>query len=161
MDFQRSGQVCNAGNDDLLSGNSERNSLAGGSGSDQLRGAGGHDVLIGGPGRNFFRCDTKIAGNIDGILDFSSTDDTIRLDNAIFKSLNKNGALRAGNYCAGANATARDGNDFILYNTANGALAYDADGNGPVKAIRFATLWDGPGSHPLASEIGPLDFVIV
>jgi hypothetical protein len=39
---------------------------------------------------------------------------------------------------------AQDANDFVLYNTSNGQVSYDADGNGPGAAVAFATLFGSP-----------------
>ena len=53
----------------------------------------------------------------------------------------------------GTAATQAD--DYILYNRNTGALFYDADGNGSIAALQFATL-DRPPNN-----FGAGDFVIV
>ncbi|MCB1968095.1 MAG: calcium-binding protein, partial [Candidatus Accumulibacter sp.] len=67
----------------------------------------------------------------------------IELENAIFASLSSTGTLAAGSFRSGAAVVAADGDDFILYDTASGALSYDADGNGAGAAVPFATLGIG------------------
>ena len=46
--------------------------------------------------------------------------DSFHLDNAVFSKLTATGALNANYFHAGA--AAADGNDYIVYNSANGAL---------------------------------------
>jgi Ca2+-binding RTX toxin-like protein len=57
--------------------------------------------------------------------------------------LTTTGTLSSNNFLAGTGMAA-DGNDYILYNTTSGALYYDADGNGAVAALQFATLTGNP-----------------
>ncbi len=155
---------------DRLTGNSSANVMRGMKGNDVLRGDAGSDTLIGGTGadkllggagKDTFVFDRTALDGVDQILDFSARDDTLRLDNALFTRLADGGVLAAQNYRENNTGTAGDANDFILYNTRNGALSYDADGSGPGQAVRFATLYDGTGDHPGASQLAPLDFLIV
>ena len=76
-----------------LTGNGSANSITGNAGANVLDGRGGNDVLTGGLGRDSFVFDAKLngSGNVDRILDFSSRDDTIRLDHLVFKGLGKMG----------------------------------------------------------------------
>ncbi|MCB0066468.1 MAG: hypothetical protein KDD77_04920, partial [Caldilineaceae bacterium] len=79
----------------------------------------------------------------DTIADFNVVADTIELENAIFASLTSTGTLAAGSFHAGAGVSAVDADDFILYDSASGALFYDVDGNGAGAAVQFATLSSG------------------
>ncbi len=127
---------------DTLNGNAGKDLLDGGSGNDTLNGGTGNDTLIGGIGSDRFRFDSVLNGstNVDAINDFTLNTDKIELENAIFKLLNKTGALSAANFHESADGTATHPNDYILHNTTTGALLYDADGSGPVLALQFATL---------------------
>lgn len=128
-------------------GNALANTLIGNSAANVLDGGAGLDTLTGGAGADTFSFSTALSatGNVDRIKDFSVADDTIRLENGVFKALGNAGALAPANLRAGANVTtAADGNDFLLYNSTTGALYYDADGSGAAfSAVRFATLTTG------------------
>jgi Ca2+-binding RTX toxin-like protein len=76
-------------------------------------------------------------GNVDRIIDFLPGKDFFRLDDAIFKALQK-GALPAGAFHTGGGA--HDANDRIIYNDDTGALVSDANGNVAGKATCFARL---------------------
>lgn len=79
---------------------------------------------------------------VDTISGFSVADDTIRLDNAIFAGTGAdNTTLLAGAFSIGP--TAADADDRIIYNSATGALSYDANGNGAGGVTQFATLAAG------------------
>ena len=144
--------------DNVVTGNALANTLSGGLGNDTLIGAGGNDILNGGAGfdrlvgglgndqlaggaaGDVFVFDTapNASTNRDVVADFSHVDDSFHLDNAVFSKLTATGTLNANYFHAGA--AAADGNDYIVYNSANGALYYDADGNGAGSAIMFAVL---------------------
>jgi len=49
-----------------------------------------------------------------------------------------------GKFRASGDGAAVDNNDYILYNTALGALLYDNDGSGAGVAVQFATLTSKP-----------------
>ncbi len=141
-----------AGND-TLRGNGGNDVLNGGLDSDRIYGGLGNDSLSGGLGADFFVFNTKpsASNNRDTITDYNVAADTIRLENAIFTKLvgAANTALSGGQFFKSATATAaHDLNDRIIYNTATGALYYDADGNktGGVAAVKFATLTGSPDS---------------
>lgn len=126
-----------------IDGNDGRNTLNGGTGNDSLDGGAGIDTLVGGLGKDVFVFSDKLSKltNLDTVMDFSVRDDTIRLDNAIFTKLTKTGTLNKSFYAVGA--VAKDGNDYILYDTKTGYLRYDADGSGKGASVVFAKLKPG------------------
>ena len=148
-----------SGNDlnNLLTGNSGANVLKGGAGIDTLIGGGGNDTLnggadadklfgglgadtlTGGTGQDKFYFDTAL-GSIDTITDFSSVDDTLYLSSTIFGAI-ATGALSDGAFRLGT--AALDADDRIIYDSATGALWYDADGNGAGAAVHFADVVPG------------------
>ncbi|CAN5229429.1 hypothetical protein BH10PSE7_BH10PSE7_05590 [soil metagenome] len=115
--------------DDILVGNERANTLEGGKGDDD------------------FVFDAALNGknNVDRIADFSLVDDTIALDKSIFSALGpsvtRSELRKAGNVTA---AQALDNDDHLIYNTTNGALFYDPDGNGLLKQVQFAILTGSP-----------------
>jgi len=78
------------------------------------------------------------ATNVDAIQAYNARNDTILLDDAVFAALGPPGTLTAGAFNTGSAASQAD--DRIIYNSATGALLYDADGVGGVAAVQFATL---------------------
>lgn len=122
----------------LLLGNAGKDTLSGGAGNDKLDGGTGNDVLTGGAGLDLFRFTTAPTANKDTLTDFSVADDTIQLENAVFKKFTAPGVLKAANFVkAGA---AHDLNDYLVYNPATGALSYDADGSGAGAGVQIALL---------------------
>jgi Ca2+-binding RTX toxin-like protein len=142
--------------DNSLLGNTAANVLNGNSGNDVLNGGLGNDTLIGGAGIDTFVFDSLLNAttNRDTLTDFSVTDDTLRLDQTVFAKLTTLGGLSAAFFCSSTTGAAADSNDYILYNTSSGALAYDTDGNGAGAAIQFATLTTKP-------TLTAADFVVV
>ncbi len=139
-----------------ITGNGGSNTINGGSGNDTLNGATGSDNISGGAGADFFVFNTALNSttNVDTIADFSAADDTIRLENAIFTQFTATGAIPANTLLSGPGAVALDSNDFLIYNTTNGNLYYDADGNGAGAQVAFAILAGTP-------VITAADFVII
>jgi len=145
-----------------LTGNAGANSLSGLAGNDILKGMNGRDVLNGGLGADklyggaqadSFVFDARLsAANRDMIMDFSVRDDTILLENGIFRKLVKAGKLSKDSFKLSTET--RDGDDYIIYNQAKGALYYDADGSGRGAAIQFATI----ANH---AKLTAADFVVV
>ena len=124
-----------------LAGNELAQELYGDAGANGLNGLGGNDTLVGLGGADSFVFSTALgASNVDRLADYSVADDTVLLDNAVFTGL-ADGALAAGAFATGAAAS--DADDRILYNSATGALLFDADGLGGVAAVQFATLSAG------------------
>ncbi|MBF9198224.1 hypothetical protein I2H36_19525 [Microvirga sp. BT290] len=140
---------------DLVNGTRGKDVLTGGSGADRLNGSYGNDVLTGGAGTDFFVFDSRLGSsktdrkvNFDKVADFSVKDDTIWLDNTIFKKLGKGtqaspGKLNKGFFVVGEKA--KDKNDYLVYNKKTGVLSYDADGAGKGQAVEFAEFSKKPG----------------
>ena len=128
-------------------GNSASNQLIGGGGDDILNGAAGNNTLTGGTGKDYFQFKTVdhiTGGRIDTITDYNVFDDTVKLENSIFtvfSSMITPDKIPADQFVIGTQAL--DGNDYIIYNSATGAVLYDADGNGAGTAVQFATLSTG------------------
>lgn len=148
------GAINLAGNEfgQRINGNGGANSLLGYRGNDTvygyggndwLRGGLGNDILNGGAGVDTFLFDTALDGatNVDQIMDFSVTDDTIRLDNAVMPGLGATlGTLAQGKFWTSTTGLAHDADDRVIYETDTGKLFYDANGNAAGGSVHFATL---------------------
>ncbi len=147
-----------------LVGNRQANTLIGHSGADILNGKDGSDILTGGnysTAADIFVFDTALGKrNIDRITDFKTgffSSDKIHLDDAIFKGLAE-GALD-GSVFKNTTRGAVDAGDRILYDENTGALSYDADGSGKIKAVQFAILGEvGATTHP---ELAAFSFFVI
>ncbi len=125
-----------------LTGNGLNNQLLGNAGANRLDGKGGNDALHGKGGVDTFAFTTALgAGNVDDVYGFTSGDDEIQLDNAIFTQL-ADGALDPNAFVVGPAAVGAE--DRIIYNGATGQLYYDADGVGGNAAVLFAVLKTAP-----------------
>jgi Ca2+-binding RTX toxin-like protein len=147
-----------SGNDTLI-GDANANHLAGNGGADILDGGLGADDLTGGAGDDIFVFDTVLgSGNVDVIQDFDGAGvnggDIIQLDSSIFGALSGVSDLTA-HFESGTSDVASSATTRIIYNSATGALFYDADGSDTVSVpVQFATL----STHP-ALTAG--DFLVV
>jgi Ca2+-binding RTX toxin-like protein len=153
---------------DVLYGADGNDRLVGGSGWDVLYGGRGNDVLIGGQGRDVLFGNEGIdafvfnsrpgvsnklgSKNIDSIRDFVPKDDTIQLDNAVFKALGGTGPMKPGFFHA--SKTAHDADDRIVYDRTTGVLFYDSNGSLPGGVTHFATLTNKPA-------LTAADFVVI
>lgn len=141
-----------AGNDSLY-GRGGNDVLDGGAGRDIVSGGSGHDTLTGGAGRDLFLFQASpSAANVDRITDFSSLDDTILLDDAVFRAIGPQGPLAASAFALGASA--RDATDRLLYDPNTGRLLYDPDGSGATAPMLIAEL-------ALGTSLNASDFHIV
>ena len=124
--------------DDIVSGDKGDNLIEGGRGADTLLGGAGADTLVGGRGDDVFQFTAKLGGNFDAVDDFAPGHDRIELSGAVF-------GLETGKLADAAFALAGDeqGATRIVYDKANGALLYDADGAGGADAVKFAELDPG------------------
>jgi len=131
----------------VIVGGSGNDHISGGDEEDRIGGGFGRDTLAGGTGRDTFVFDTKLASsNVDTLTDFIVKDDSIWLDNAVFRKIGKGtptspGKLKPDAFCIGKRA--QDKEDRIIYDKASGALSFDQDGTGRLKAIKFAQLKKG------------------
>ena len=132
--------------DNLLWGKAGNDTLIGAGGADQLRGGDGLDTLTGGAGADWFIFDTaaNATTNKDTITDFTSGTDKLQFSKTIFTGLSGAalGSLTTDAFWSGAGiTTAHDATDRFIYNTTNGSLYYDADGNASGSAaVLIATL---------------------
>lgn len=125
----------------LMQGYAGDDTLSGGGGDDILAGGSGNDILTGGEGNDEFVFVAPLsATNIDTINDFDTVSEYIYLAKNIFSKFKHPGKPTAGNVVAGDQVQAQDADDYLLFDTATGALYYDPDGNGSKAAMQFATL---------------------
>lgn len=132
-------------------GNGGSNIIVGNAGNNTLTGDLGLDTLTGNAGLDRFAFATTALGR-DTITDFNTADDLIQVSAAGF-----GGGLAAGGAVvlrSGATPAVSGGGGQFLYDTDNGNLSYDADGNGAGLAVLFATLSN-------LAAISAADFVIV
>ncbi|MBR8831420.1 MAG: calcium-binding protein [Chlorogloea purpurea SAG 13.99] len=134
-----------------INGNGSNNSLNGGAGNDNLNGGAGDDTLIGGLGNDNLTGSTgadRFVFNTpsearDTLRDFSAAaGDLIQILAAGFGGGLVTGTLTGDRLLSGAGISAA-GNALqrFIFNTTNGALFFDADGNGAgFAATQIATL---------------------
>jgi serralysin len=137
-----------------LTGNALANTITGDAGANTLAGGLGKDVLDGKAGTDSFVFNTALSktANVDAVKAFSVKDDTIRLENAVFKALGKAGKFASDKFHKGKSAA--DAEDRIVYDSKTGALYYDPDGVGGAGQVKFAVL-----SKKLA--LTHADFVVI
>ena len=152
----------------MITGNSGNNVLSGGLGDDRLEGGGGNDVLLGGAGSDwlsggdglntltggagedvFYFDAAPSLGTLQTISDFSLIDDRIVFDATVFDALGAGFndtpvALPSDLLQVGSGSAAADGDVRLIYDTATGALYYDADGNGAGDAVQLAQFTGKP-----------------
>jgi Ca2+-binding RTX toxin-like protein len=128
------------GSSNRIDGGFGNDTLSGGFDNDTLAGGLGNDVLTGGAGRDFFRFDTRPnrSVNKDVITDWNYREDTIQLENAVFRKLTKTGKLHSKYFTLGAKA--KDANDFIGVNKTTGDVWYDSNGNKAGGQVIFANI---------------------
>ncbi len=127
-----------------LTGNELVQSITGNAGANILDGKAGADTLSGLGGEDVFAFSTTLGGgNADTITDFNVANDTIQLDDAIFKSILATGELLSGYFRSNTTGLAQDANDHIIFEKDAGELYYDADGTGAASGILFAKLTAG------------------
>ncbi|GAB4226900.1 MAG: hypothetical protein Kow0049_06490 [Stanieria sp.] len=128
------------GNDSLRGGKGQ-DTLSGNKGDDFLVGGAGNDLLTGGQGKDSFYFDHPNQG-IDTITDFDVSQDLIKVSGNNFGSgLVAGDTIDSSQFRIGSAAT--DTSDRFIYNSSNGALWFDADGNGSIAPIQIATLGTG------------------
>lgn len=123
------------GGNDRLYGFDGNDSLSGGDGNDILRGGLGKDTLTGGKGKDAFVFNTlrpKASSHVDKITDYTVADDSIWLDDGVFKGGTGFEAsprkLKSSYFTLGTKA--KDKNDYYIYDSKTGTLWYDNDGTG-------------------------------
>ena len=140
--------VGTSGND-VLRGTNGNDSFHGQGGNDTIYGRGGIDIIVGGAGNDklyggagkdtfFFMARLNARTNVDKIMDFKSSDDTMALRKSFFSKVGPYGELNEAAFHLGKKA--HDADDRIIYDKATGSLYYDADGTGSAAKIKFATL---------------------
>ena len=117
----------NAG-DDILDGDLSNDNINGGSGSDTLIGNAGNDTLRGGSGADAFRYNSASEG-IDQIIDYSQGQDIIEVSASGFDGdLNRDSSILNSQFVLGTTATTSE--HRFIYNSSDGSLFFDVDGNG-------------------------------
>jgi Ca2+-binding RTX toxin-like protein len=135
--------VTGGSGNDVLRGGAWNDILRGGLGEDLLTGGLGNDVLTGGAGEDqfLFNFAPNSTSNLDRITDFNVADDTIVLENAIFKAFATTGAIASGAFHIGTKAN--DTNDRLIYDQATGGLFYDSNGSASGGSVQIADLSAG------------------
>lgn len=125
-----------------LTGSNYNDTLIGNTVDNILNGGTGNDQLTGGAGKDTFKFDTTPSTtNLDTITDFSVKDDTIQLENAIFKAFGtKTGTIATSNFVKNTTGKAVDKDDYIIYETDTGKVFYDADGSDKGAGVQVALI---------------------
>ena len=116
---------------DAINGLGGNDTIDAGAGNDTMNGGDGSDQITTGSGADVVLFNSLLGPtNVDRIVDFSQ-EDSLRLDRTVFNTLSTGGVLTAAELVSGAGVvSASTATQRLIYNTANGNLSFDADGNG-------------------------------
>jgi Ca2+-binding RTX toxin-like protein len=139
---------------EIVIGGGSTDLLDGRGGNDILDGAWGNDELTGGPGKDLFVFRLAASdANADTVTDFASGE-RIQVDGEVFGVTGKGkkgiGVLKAKFFAEGS---AKDGNDYLVYDKANGDLFADWNGNDAGGAVLIAHFNGNP-------DIGAKDVLV-
>jgi Ca2+-binding RTX toxin-like protein len=131
---------------DVVFGSNGNDRMLGQDGDDLLFGENGNDAMTGSLGRDRFVFNTapNAVTNVDWITDFTTGQDRLLLDNAVFTALGAAGVLGAGLFKIVGTGGVVDDTDRMIYNQLTGTLSYDADGSGIGAGVTVATLSGAP-----------------
>ena len=128
----------------VVIGTSGNNVIVAGQGNDTIDGWTGNDEIMGRRGDDVFMFSHHGAAHADAIVDFDvQGNDSIHLRAHAFGGngvIGPNGVLAASAFHASATGTATTAEQRILFNTSNGQVWFDADGNGAGAASLIANL---------------------
>ena len=130
--------------DDISYGLDLDDFLLGGDGADRLVGGNGQDTLTGGAGADRFYFVGSETGGADTITDYSLGSDLLYMLAANF------GAVPGGTATLVIDGAAVAPNTFV-YNSTNGMLSFDADGNSPGAAVDLVNI--GPALSLTSADI--------
>jgi len=122
---------------DTIFGGLGSDSIDAGAGNDVIYGGKGVDSLYGGSGQ-----DTFVINNLTGpdlILDFVSGEDVIQLGYSTFSALGDSVEVEEFVSTAGF-AGGNSSGEYLIFDSSDGDLFYDADGSGDGLAVHIATL---------------------
>ena len=128
-------------------GNGLNNILIGNQGNNILEGLGGVDTLTGGDGDDQFVISYNSFGvGTDVVTDLNSGSDLLIIDLGSFGidptqfGLLSSGLVDSNSFVKGAGAIALDSNDYFIFDTAQGMLMLDPDGNGSMVSFGLVDL---------------------
>ena len=140
---------------EALYGSTWADQLTGTAADNRLVGRGGGDTLTGGAGADEFVFNhlPGMGSNRDIVTDFSHGEDKVVVDCLVFDMLAA-GNLAVENFSSNSTGTARDADDYVVYNSVTGELSYDADGSGAGASVAIAVLASLP-------SLAAADFMVV
>jgi len=145
---QAADAITGGSGNDTITGGAGNDTIVGGAGVDSITGGAGNDTITLGAGSDVLVFTSHGAANADTITDYSVAEDSIHLSLAAFAGLGVAGVALSGTaFLAGAGANAgTDAAHRIVYNTTNGELWFDSDGNaaGGAAAVLIGTFTGNP-----------------
>ena len=143
--FGGNDSLSGAGGGDGLYGGDGDDNLDGGEGNDILEGGNGNDLLDGGAGTDTFVFAEFGDTNADTISDYSLSDgDIIRLIGSVFGLATMGVASSLSAVFQDDGVNTQGGDDFLVWDTSEHTLYFDADANGAGAGAEIASLSGSP-----------------
>jgi Ca2+-binding RTX toxin-like protein len=145
-----------AGGSTAVTGTASADRFVGAAGADSFSGGDGRDTYTGASGSDTFVFDAALgSNNIDRLTDFNPADDTMVVNKAAFGADFRLGSLGGqDDFFAGSSPVALGSDDALLYDTDDGRLFFDVNGQAQGGATKVAVLQGAP-------QLGADDILIV